>query len=243
MDIEWAIEQLNKYLSLHERVPLPAEEMSPNRKTRRRGSDAEVSNIDNVVKAIGEVTYGSAPRYVGVDFVRSLIWELTEGDQVRLKLGIADPAPSIEADSLHPWVWDAARPHWTSGNYDAALWAAGVNVNSRLQRKVGRKDIGEGQLLRESFSTGEPKPGKSRLRLTDPSNQSLFQDLQVGAGNLGQGLYSAVRNVINHVDAREHSFGEAETIEALAAFSLLARWIDRAELVEAPAEVVVEETI
>lgn len=55
--------------------------------------------------------------------------------------------------------------------------------------------------------------------------------MHVGASNLGQGLYSAVRNVLNHTDATEHSFREADSIESLAAFSLLARWIDRAEVV------------
>ncbi|MEB0203709.1 TIGR02391 family protein [Cryobacterium sp. 5I3] len=232
MDFDWALEQLENYLTLHERVPLPTGEMRSNKKTRFRGSVAELSNIENVVKAITEVTYGESPRYVREDLVRRLIWELTEGDEVRARLGLAEPAPSIEASALHPWVWEAARPHWTSGNHDAAVWAAGVNVNSRLQRKVCRKDIGEGQLIREAFSTDEPKPGRPRLRLADPTNPSLFQDLQVGASNFGQGLYSAVRNVLNHVDADEHSIREAEAIEALSAFSLLARWIDRADVIK-----------
>jgi hypothetical protein len=232
MDFDWALKQLENYLTLYERVPLPTEEMRSNRKTRRRGSVVELSNIDNVVKMIAEVTYGEPFRYVQEHLVRRLIWELTEGDEVRARLGMAEPAPSIEASALHPWVWEAARSHWTSGNHDAAVWAAGVNVNSRLQRKVGRKDIGEGQLLREAFSADEPKPGRPRLRLTDSSNPLLFQDLHVGASNFGQGLYSAVRNVLNHVEADEHSIRESEAIEALAAFSLLARWIDKADVVK-----------
>ena len=231
MDFEWALEQLESYLTLHERVSLPTAQIRSNKKTRPRGSVIELSNIVNIVKAIAEVTYGNLPRYVNEDLVRRLIWELTQGDEVRAKLGVEAPAPSFEASALHPWVWEAARPHWTSGNHDAAVWAAGVNVNSRLQRKVGRREIGEGQLLRESFSTDEPKPGRPRLRMTDLSNPSLFQDLHAGASNFGQGLYSAVRNVLNHVDVDEHSIHESEAMEALAAFSLLARWIDRADVV------------
>lgn len=230
MDLEWALEQLASWLTLHERVPLPADEVRPNRKTRLRGSATELANIQNVVKAIAEVTFGQPFHYVNEDLVRRLIWELTSGDEVRAKLGVDEPAPLFDASALHPWVWEAAKPHWTSGNHDAAVWAAGVNVNSRLQRKVGRRDIGEGQLLRESFSPDEPKPGRPRLRLSDLDNPALFQDLHVGASNFGQGLYSSVRNVLNHVDADEHSIRESEAIEALSAFSLLARWIDRASV-------------
>jgi hypothetical protein len=231
VDSDWAIDQLQTYLRLCERVPLPPEEARPNKKTRVRGTTEELSNSENVVSAIAEVVLNERPRWVNETLVRRLIWELTDGDEVRTRLGVDDPAPSIEADSLHSWVWDAARPHWVSGNHDAAVWAAAVNVNSRLQRKIGRKDIGEGQLVRESFSTDNPKPLRPRLRLCDSSNQLLFQDMHIGASNLGQGLYSAVRNVLNRTDATEHSFREADSIESLAAFSLLARWIDRAKVV------------
>ncbi|GAB3129413.1 TIGR02391 family protein [Glaciibacter psychrotolerans] len=231
MDVDWALKQLDLYLSLHERVPLPPEEVKPNKKTRLRGSVEERSNAQNSVLAIAEVIDRERPRWAGESLVRRLIWELTEGDEAREKLGAeGDPPPLVEGKSLHPWVWEAARPHWTSGNHDAAVWAAAINVNSRLQRKVNRKEIGEGQLVRESFSPESPKPNVPRLRLCDPSNVSLFKDMHVGAGNFGQGLFSAVRNVVNHVEPDEHSFRDADAIEALAAFSLLARWIERAEL-------------
>lgn len=235
MDTEWALIQLAQYLDLNERVPLPPEEVRPNKKTRLRGSVAQLSNADNSVRAIAEAVDGERPRWIGETLVRRLVWELTEGDEARAKLGTeGDPRPFVEAEALHPWVWEAARPHWTSGNHDAAVWAAAINVNSRLQRKVNRRDIGEGQLVRESFSPDRPKPGMPRLRLCDPSNGKTFQDMHAGAGNFGQGLYSAIRNVISHVEPEEHSYRDAEAIEALAAFSLLARWIDRAELETIP---------
>lgn len=234
MDIDWALAELQGWLDLRERVPLPPEEVRHNKKTRPKGTETERSNSQQVVLTIAEVVYGERPRWGSEELVRKLMWEITQGDKVRSKLGVEEPAPSIEASALHPWVWDAAQPHWTSGNHDAAVWAAALNVNSRLQRKVSRKDIGEGQLIRESFSADDPKPGRPRLRLCDSSNGMLFQDLHVGASNLGQGLYSAVRNVLNHVSSKEHNIQEAEAIESLAAFSLFARWIDRAEVAVAP---------
>ncbi|WP_456789766.1 TIGR02391 family protein [Cellulomonas sp. P5_C5] len=234
MDVEWSLSQLNHYLWLHERVPLPPEKVTTHRKSAMRGSVEERANINHVVRAIAQATYREPQRWLGADSVRQLIWELTEGDEVRERLGLDEPPPMIEADAMHPWVWDAARPHWTSGNHDAALWAAGINVTSRTQRKLDRHDIGEGQLIREAFSTDDPVPGRPRLRLCDRTNPMLFKDRHVGASSLGQGLYSAIRNTLNHVDSEQHQIGDLEAIEALAAFSLLARWIDGAQVDRAP---------
>lgn len=235
MDVAYALSQLDEYKRLYERVPLPPEEVRQNRKTRPRGSAEELHNIDNVVLAIAEATYGTAPRRVYGELVQTLIWELTQGEEVRQRLGLDSPAPTFNATSMHPWVWDAAKPHWLSGNHDAAVWAAAVNVNSRLQQKVGRFNLGETKLLTEVFSVHPPEPNRPRLRLTDESNPDLFKDVHLGAAALGHGLYSAVRNPLNHVDAARHQIGEPEALEALAGFSLLSRWIDRASVAKADA--------
>lgn len=49
-----------------------------------------------------------------------------------------------------------------------------------------------------------------------------------GVTQFGQGLYSAVRNPLAHEEPGHSGMSEPEALEALAAFSLLARWIDRA---------------
>lgn len=231
MDVEWALEQLRHYLSLMERVPLPEEQRRVNRKTRLRGSQEEIENFENIVRLIAESLYKEPKRWVNPEYARLLIWELTSGDEVREKLGIDEPAPVFDAATLHPWVWAAARPHWLSGNHNAAVWAASVNVNTRLQHKIARHNIGESKLLDEAFSVKDPEPGRPRLRLVDNANPDLFRDLHVGAASLGRGLYSAVRNPLNHVGADVHQLGEPESLEALAGFSLLSRWIDRAVVV------------
>ncbi|WP_082518813.1 TIGR02391 family protein [Leifsonia sp. Leaf336] len=231
MDIGYALEQIERHIWLRERVPLPPDEMRANRKTRIRGTSTELHDSDNAIRAIAEAIYGQSPRWISSDFVYTLKWELTEGDEVRSKLGLDAPAPTFNANSLHPWVWDAARPHWLSGNHDAAVWAAAVNVNSRLQQKVGRFNLGETRLLNEVFSLHAPEANRPRLRLVDDVNPDLFKDVHLGAAALGHGLYSAVRNPLNHVDADIHQIGEAEALEALAGFSLLSRWIDRARVV------------
>jgi hypothetical protein len=230
MDVDWAVNQLREYLRLTERVRLPEAEQTPNRKTRQFGTADEVRDARHVVFAIADAVYDEPTRYMDRDRVHRLIWELEHGDEVRDRLGI-EPAPAFTADTLHPWVWSAAQPHWISGNVDAAVWAAAVNVNSRLQGKLARHDLGEVKLLNDAFSVDPPKPGHPRLRLVDDSNPDLFRDVHTGAAALGRGLYSAVRNPLNHVVADVHQIGDGEAMEALAGFSLLSRWIDRAEVV------------
>ena len=169
--------------------------------------------------AYGHLEYG----------VRSLIFELEEGIEVREKLGLTlSPGPALAADTLHPWVWEAARPHLDSGNHDAAVWAAAINVNTKLKDKAERPDLGETKLVQEAFGTGNPEPGKVRLRLCDDSNPDLFKDRHIGAMQFGQGLFSGVRNPLNHVGAEDLS--EREALETLAAWSLFARWVDRADV-------------
>jgi hypothetical protein len=234
VDVDWSIQQLNEYLRLHERVPLPPSEAKANRKTRLRGSAAEREDASNIARLIGEALYEDPVRWVSVDGVRRMVWELTHGDEVRERLGLAAPdAPRIRMDSMHPWVWEAASPHWPADNHAAAVWAASVNVNSRLQQKVRRRNIGEGKLIAECFSIDPPAPGKPRLRRCDESNPDLFRDLHSGAIALGRGLYSAVRNPLSHLTDSEGHAGQVEHLEALAGFSLLARWIDAATVTRA----------
>jgi len=233
MDVEWALQQLNDFLALHERVPLePGEAATRGSKSRSRGTKEERDRLGIVVRHIAEAVWERPKTYPPEAVARELIWELTEGDEVRRRLDLHEPGPQLDADALHPWVWKAASPHWLSGNHAAAVWAAAVNVNSRIRRKVGRLDLGEQKLVQECFSTADPAPGRPRLRLCDNSNPSLFVDLHVGASNFGSGLFVAVRNPLSHVDDGEWLLTEQEALESLTAFSLFARWVDRATVRE-----------
>jgi Protein of unknown function (Hypoth_ymh) len=232
MDTEWAIEQCKQWLHLHERVPLPDSDKRArgSARSRMRGSLEERSRNDNRVRLVAEALYETDARrwHLGADTVRTLIFEIEEGIEVREKLGLTSHGPAVAADALHPWVWQAARPHWESGNHDAAVWAAAINVNTALKAKAERPDLGESKLVQEAFGTGAPEPGKVRLRLCDESSPDLFKDRHIGAITFGQGLFSGVRNPLNHVGAGDLS--EQEALETLAAWSLFARWVDRAEV-------------
>jgi hypothetical protein len=46
----------------------------------------------------------------------------------------------------------------------------------------------------------------------------------------GAGCFQAIRNPVGHLPNEEHELTEQEALERLAAFSLLARWIQEATL-------------
>jgi hypothetical protein len=55
----------------------------------------------------------------------------------------------------------------------------------------------------------------------------------VGVMNFGVGCFKAIRNPLDHLPGDEHDMSEQEALEQLAAWSLFARWIERAEVVVA----------
>lgn len=105
------------------------------------------------------------------------------------------------------------------------MLAAARSVNARLQQKLGRHDASESSLVREAFSHSTPSPGHPRLRLLGDDRTSLaWRSRQNGAMDLGAGCFEGIRNPAAHEDALVLT--EQVALEQLAAFSLLARWID-----------------
>lgn len=155
-------------------------------------------------------------------------------EEIRSKLG--DDSPRLAADTLHPWVWEPAAGPWRSGNYSDAVDAAARNINSNLRRKVQRTDISEGDLVAQSFSPSPPAAGQPRLRVPLGSNvgDKTVKSVHAGIIEFGKGCFSVIRNPLAHESADDYSITEHETLESLTAFSLLARWIDRAQVETAP---------
>jgi uncharacterized protein (TIGR02391 family) len=143
---------------------------------------------------------------------------------------LADPGPSLTAAQLHPWVWEAARPAWDAGNYEDAVDAAARNLNTRLRTKVGRRDIGEGDLVAQVFSDKVADENNPRLRLSLPEDVGTrtVSSLYGGIIGFGKGLFQAVRNPLAHEAPGAMAITEQEALESLAALSLFARWVDRA---------------
>jgi uncharacterized protein (TIGR02391 family) len=147
---------------------------------------------------------------------------LRREEELELKLG--DAGPVLTAASLHPDVWDAAQSLWRSEHFGEAVSAAAKSVNASTQTKVGRRDTNDADLMSECFTRKAPEPGQPRLRLMPDDGGKTYRSLQDGAGSFGRGCFQAVRNPLAH----EHGddLPEQLALEYLAAFSVLARWIE-----------------
>ncbi|MGX1913655.1 TIGR02391 family protein [Streptomyces phaeochromogenes] len=150
---------------------------------------------------------------------------LLEAEQ-ELQENLGSGAPQLDADTLHPWVWGSIAGLWSSGHFREAIGAAARAVNAQSQAKLGRRDASEAKLLGDAFSTNSPVPGHPRLRLSTDDGGDTFKNRHDGAGNFARGVYAAIRNPIAHEEGDE--LEENEALEQLAAFSILARWVDAA---------------
>lgn len=157
------------------------------------------------------------------------ITELDRAAELREKLG--DDAPTLDAGQLHPWVWQGARSLWQSGHYREAVTAAARKLNAETQNKLARRDVSETDLFNQAFSADEPKAGQPRLRLLEDDGGKSALSVRQGLRAYAQGCFAAIRNPASH-DVLEE-LPEHEALEQLAAFSVLARWVERAEILNA----------
>jgi len=157
------------------------------------------------------------------------IEELDRQTELHTKLG--DGAPTFDADRLHPWVWQGARSLWQSGHYRQAVAAAARQVNAETQNLYGTRELTETALFTQAFSDDEPKTDRPRLRFLDDDGGKSAASLRRGIRNYAEGCFAAIRNPAAH-DVLEE-LPEHEALEQLAVFSVLARWVDRAQVLNA----------
>ena len=152
----------------------------------------------------------------------------------RVREQILGPAgPALAAEGLHRWVWHAAVDLWDGGHYKQAVNGAAAKVEEQTQLKLGREDLYGTKLYTEAFRL-ETKPGERRLRFThltektaDGNLTETWKSAHQGAMNYGQGCALGIRNMNAH-GTRE--LPEQEALEYLAALSVLARWVDTAQV-------------
>ena len=103
----------------------------------------------------------------------------------------------------------------------------------QTQLKVNRRDLSGRRLYSNVFSIDDPAPGWVRLRFSHISRVEQPDDwtsAHEGAMHLGMGCAQGIRNPQAHPSAE---IGEQESLEQLAALSVLARWVDACEVVNA----------
>jgi hypothetical protein len=157
---------------------------------------------------------------------------LVIGEPVRKSRDASTPKPKL--DELHPMVWAAAQPQWKAGHLHDAVLAASKAVNALLESKIGRSDASEVKLVTDSFSAKEPVGGAPRLRFPDIDGEQTRESVTAGVLSFGVGCFKAIRNPLGHLPDDQHDITEQEALEQLAAWSLFARWIDRATVSTEP---------
>ncbi len=244
MNVDWCIAQVQQFIGSceqHERLWIAAgrDESADVRKVRE-DIMADIPVIEQIAdQAWPEWREWQELRtYMPWEYTRTLalarkvLVQLRRREELAENLGMG--APSLSASALHPDVWQAAESQWRHDHFGDAVRAASRSVNAALQSKVGRRDISEAPLIRESFSLDRPKPGAPRLRLMEDDESDTYRNLHSGAISFGVGCFTAIRNVLSHEYGEVAEPPQQLALEYLAAFSILARWIEDAERLDAP---------
>lgn len=87
------------------------------------------------------------------------------------------------------------------------------------------------KLVREAFTEKPAKAGAVRLRFDTVADRQTRDSMRDGAMNFGVGWFQAIRNPVGHLPNDEHELTEQQALERLAAWSLFAGWVERANLV------------
>jgi uncharacterized protein (TIGR02391 family) len=153
---------------------------------------------------------------------------LADADEIERNL--RPQAPSLPADELHPWVWDAARTFWDAGQHAVAVEQAAKSVTAHTQQKTGMS-LADDDLMAQAWSDDPPKRDRPRLRFEGDRESPTWRSRQKGARFLALGCYAGIRNIAAHAVSPDWSPQVA--LEALAAFSIVARWVDEASVVAA----------
>lgn len=237
MDPDWAISEIDLFLGVTAQVVPDMGEGIAYFGTVMRGSETEASARAHVIEKILDRALPAWRRdqpKKDPDFT----WLRDQASRAKAALQreaelsekLGQDAPDMDAANLHPWAWEAGASFWNSGFHHQAVLQAAIRINTETQAKLGRLDVSETALFNEAFSLSEPKEGAARLRLADSDASKTYENLHRGARAFADGLYTAIRNPGMHTPPSADGGEEQIALEQLAAFSLLARWIDQARV-------------
>lgn len=241
MDPEWAISEIDQFLQVTVQVGYDnsgGDVFIVG--THMRGSETEASQRAHVVEQIlDRVLPGWArdrPKTDGdYDWLRDRASRAKAALQRQAELAekLGDNAPDMDAANLHPWAWENGRSYWNTGHHHQAVMQAAIRINAETQAKLGRMDVSEVDLFNQAFSLEDPKDGAPRLRLMKDNEGKTYENLHRGARAFADGLYTAIRNPGMHTPPPSDGGEEQLALEQLAAFSLLARWVEQADVEKA----------
>lgn len=240
MDLDWAEEQCQLLVDRSQAAMSALTTTVGGHRTHHR--EAALASLNEQAEIVREIARQLAPHtlahFDAVDDVRK--WAQVAGKVlgvVRARRDYADKlgptGPSLAARSMHPKVWTVASAYWDTGLYDDAVEAAAKVVRAEARAKVGKPDLPE-SAVGDLFSPEEPKPEMPRLRFPNVprDDERMWADLHLGALHFTKGAFLALRNPRAHMILYSE---EPQALEELAAFSLVARWLDGCD-VETAAE-------
>ena len=70
--------------------------------------------------------------------------------------------PYLPITVMEPLIWRAALKHWTAGSYRNAVGDVATAVSQFTQRRLGRCDISEKDLMAQAFTSKPPEADKPR---------------------------------------------------------------------------------
>ncbi len=189
--------------------------LEPTARAVLRALDPNLANFDLEDWAGEQQGIRAADRGLGM---------LADLDDIAIRL--RPEAPTLPADQLHPWVWDAAQTFWDAGAHAVAVEQATKSITAHTQQKTGCQLVDD-DLMSQVWSDDSPKADRPRLRFAGDRNTKTWQSRQRGARSLAQGCYGGIRNIVAHEHALD--WPPQLALEYLACLSILARWIDEAE--------------
>jgi uncharacterized protein (TIGR02391 family) len=227
MDRDWMRERLDKFRAVCEecahsnqdgyggdpRVRARMHRLEPTARAVLKALDPDLAsfNLDTMAGEHEGIT--AADRGLGM---------LADLDDVATRL--RPEAPTLPADQLHPWVWDAARTFWDAGAHAVAVEQAAKSITAHTQQKTGYQ-LADDDLMSQVWSDEPPKADRPRLRFPGNRKAKTWQSRQRGARSLAQGCYGGIRNVVAHENAPD--WPQQLALEYLACLSVLARWDQR----------------
>ncbi|WP_304451419.1 TIGR02391 family protein [Nocardiopsis sp. YSL2] len=145
----------------------------------------------------------------------------------------AEMPPTVGAEAMHPTVWGASKRLWRDRHYRQAVTAAAEAVVQMVKNRTGRNDVAETSLWQETFADRAPQPGKPRLRWPGDPADNHVKNMNAGLRNFAPGVQMTIRNSSTH---QLQELDEQAALERLSTLSLLARWVDECDLLEASAQ-------
>lgn len=192
----------------------------------------QLERLDRVSYSVGVYFSGQDPsvhtqaEFGGVRDAAGILRALIEDVEEHVE---QPESPPLAMREFHPWVADASTRLWQDGYPREAVKSASTAVETWLRSKLDVHTGAAVSIVGMAFSLSPATPDSPRLRFVDAGRVGSddWKATHEGVGAFARGCMLRIRNIYTH---NRGGGTHQEDLEALAALSLLARWIDDAEL-------------